>query len=210
MSKISMLQIKNSLIKNPKFSSGAFCTYAYLKNKVYLFDNNKFELRGRQVMTDLQISNTRTFNKFVSELSNLNIITEESRLNKGGSFKVEFLTDDSKQNFTQLPRGLIDKITEIGLIGFRLLYYYESYINRTKQVDRVAFAFPSYETICSDLDISKPTLSKHNKILVDKKLLSIKKHNVTNNAGMDDEKFYRFNNHYFPVLSMMLGKKDNI
>jgi hypothetical protein len=102
------------------------------------------------------------------------------------------------EKFTQLPATILNKIDTIGTTGLRLLYYYESFVNRTERLER-QFAFPSLLTIGKALKINKDTVIEYNRILHKNDLVSIIKHELKHDGEYNEQGkqlFIKYNNHY--------------
>lgn len=190
------LQIPNRIIRNTEFNidEKSFAIYAFLLFKKFkVFNVNEIEVLLRDIKAVTGIVDNRTLKKCFITLHTQGLVQNkvvELPINKPIKFE---MSNFSNENFTQIPLNLLKSIDSIGLIGFRLMYYYESYINRknvTKQ-----FCYPSYETIQDDLKISNFSVTKYNKILVNEKLLTITKHKVEYDP-FGDSGLERFNNHY--------------
>lgn len=95
----------------------------------------------------------------------MDLLKKNKRLPQKRNIEIRFNPSPFKtKSFTQLPKcSLINKIRQIGLIGYRLIYYYESYINR-KDVISKQFCFVGQNTISSELNINKETIKKYNDI----------------------------------------------
>jgi hypothetical protein len=102
--------------------------------------------------------------------------------------------------FTQLPKSLFTKLNKIGHRGIRLLYCYESHINRNdRNKPSSKFTFVAFETITKETGIGKDAIDKYNKLLVKEKLLHIEKHKAeyTGEYTDDDRQVWtKYNNHY--------------
>jgi hypothetical protein len=102
--------------------------------------------------------------------------------------------------FTQLPKSLLTKMDKIGHRGIRLLYYYESYINRNdRNKPSSQFTFVGFEKITEHTGIGKDAIDKYNQILVKEKFLHIEKHksDYTGQYTDDDKQVWtKYNNHY--------------
>jgi hypothetical protein len=150
----------------------------------------------------LYISDNRTLKKCFINLHKQGIILEYvNSLPTKGTLNITFnpvsLED---KHFTQLPATILNRIDNIGTIGIRLIFYYESFINRYDEPNK-QFAFPSIETISKTLKINPETIIKYNGILVKNKLLKITKHKLeyANEYNQLDEPigFIKYNNHYY-------------
>jgi hypothetical protein len=88
-------------------------------------------------------------------------------------------------------------VNEIGCIGVRLLYFYESYINRNN--NKVKFCYVSYETVRDCIGLSTKTIAEYNDVLIKTKLLKVTKHRLGTEYEYDKDDalvFDRWNNHY--------------
>jgi len=100
---------------------------------------------------------------------------------------------------------MLNHIKDIDFNGFRLLAYYESYINRRDS--RKLFCYMSIETIKQETGLHKATIIKYNRVLVDKRLLEVVKHDLGTDYRYSDEGkiiFNKFNNHYTVRLENIL------
>lgn len=205
------IQIPDEIIRNycVDFNHYDFGVYAMLKyahfrnpNK----DKDKLEVDHKIMMNKLFINDSRTLKKSLNKLYKYGFIEEEiKRLPRNGILKLEFNPSPFKtKSFTQLPASLIYKIEQIGLIGYRLIYYYESYINR-KDVISNQFCFVGQDTISSELNINKETIKKYNDILKKSKIVTIKKHKLEFDGydDLDNIVFNKYNNHYYVHIDKM-------
>jgi hypothetical protein len=146
------------------------------------------------------MADNRTLKKCLQNLHKQQIILEYiDKLPKQKALELTFdpIPFESKK-FTQLPANILNKVEHIGVIGLRLLFYYESYINRTNPPEK-QFAFPAIETIAKDLHINKETVIEYNEKLKKNKLLKITKHKLENTGeydSLDNALFTKYNNHY--------------
>ncbi len=190
------LQIPNRIIRNTELNidEKSFAIYAFLLFKKFkVFNINEIEVLLSDIKAVTGIVDNRTLKKCFVTLHTQGLVRNkvvELPINKPIRFE---MSDFSNENFTQIPLKLLKLIDSIGLIGFRLMYYYESYINRKNVTNQ--FCYPSYETIQDDLKISNFSITKYNKILVNEKLLTITKHKAEYDP-FGDSGLERFNNHY--------------
>jgi predicted transcriptional regulator len=205
------LQIPDEIIRNYcvdfnhyDFGVYALLRYAHFRNPNK--DKDKLEINHKFMMNKLFINDSRTLKKSLNKLYKYGFIEEEiKRLPRNGILKLEFNHSPFKtKSFTQLPTSLINKIEQIGLIGYRLIYYYESYINR-KDVISKQFCFVGQDTISSELNINKETIKKYNDILKKSKLVTIKKHKLEFDGydDLDNIVFNKYNNHYYVHIDKM-------
>ncbi|MGG3920419.1 hypothetical protein ABEV41_00465 [Geobacillus thermodenitrificans] len=199
------IQIPDEIIRNYcvdfnhyDFGVYAMLKYAHFRNPKQ--DKGKLEVDHKFIMNKLFINDSRTLKKSLNKLYKYGFIDSEvKRLPRNGALKLEFNPVPFKtKTFTQLPANLINKIEHIGLIGYRLVYYYESYINR-KDVISKQFCFVGQDTISDELNINKETIKKYNDILKKNKLITIKRHQLEFDGydDLDNVVFTKYNNHYY-------------
>lgn len=199
-----VIQIPDEVIRNKdlKIDSKTFAIYTYLKFLHFRnYKNNEIEINHNQFKHKLYISDNRTLKKCFLKLHKEQIIME--LINKFPTKGALTLTFDpeaiNSKTFTQLPATVLNKIEHIGTIGLRLLFYYESFINRKDDPSK-QFAFPAIETISKHLGINKETIMNYNKLLKKHKLIKIKKHKLEWNGeydNLDQPLFTKYNNHYY-------------
>jgi hypothetical protein len=199
----SVIQIPNEIIRNEGVQLNAieFVMLLFLK-KLYFLSGNKdtFEIDPKKLMCHIGIGDNRTFKKIFGTLYENGFILEKMESVPRGKplvVKLNISKLECKSGFTQLPTKLLDKANEIGCVGVRLLYYYESYINRKN--NKVDFCYASYETITSALGIGKQTVSDTNQVLVKCKYLKITKHQLGTEYKYNNDDvlmFEKWNNHY--------------
>lgn len=206
MSKVFQIQLPISIIRNPDISCVTFYVYAKLIQHYYVHKGNSDTLKidHKKFMYFSNINSNKTFKKVLLELFNNKLIKRYiEQLPRSGLMEIElntFFNKEKKYQFAQLPFYLLDKcvLDVIGYEGYRLLYYYKSYINDARQ-----FCFCSRDTIARDIGISDNSVDKYNKILKKCKLVRITKHELKGNEEYDKnefgtiiEKFTKYNNHY--------------
>ena len=196
------VQIPQSVVRGEycKLSGKAFVVYAYMLHKQFKghseYDDIQIDHKSLQAV--LRITDNRTFKKCLNELYVKELLKNEvKKLPNNRYLHVELKKIDDKY-FTQIPVSLFHRIDEIGHVGFQLLCYYESFINR-KQLKR-EFAFPAFETIKNDLKISNDTISKYNDKLIAAEMLTITKHLVKYEDSLELDRFIKWQNHYFILL----------
>ncbi|KOS61478.1 hypothetical protein FJQ98_16455 [Lysinibacillus agricola] len=194
------LQIPTEVVRNIgfKIDEKSFAIYAFLLyQKFRSRDKNDPILQIDHVVmkNNLGINDNRTLKRCFKVLYDQKLIKNEiSKFPTNGQLKVELLYPYRKDWFTQLPLKSLNRIEEIGHHGYRLMYYYESYINRNDISQD--YCYPSYISIRDDLKISDDTLTKYNTQLKKLKLITITKHEVQFDNPLDENRFTRFNNHY--------------
>lgn len=193
----SYIQINNEIIRNPNISSSAFVLYAMLK---YLYYKKSIIIYKEKLLEKLNWESNKKLKKYLLELYDRKLINE--KYNSLPKFKPLTLTIDninSKNGFTQLPSILLtNKITIMGDYGIRLLFYYESYINRRS--NKNLFAYCSQEIIYKDTGISNKTIIKYNEILQENRLISIDKYELEESINKYGYSFNKYNNHYFVLV----------
>lgn len=213
-SKVFQIQVPQQLIRNKNFSDSAFVMYAKLIQIYYLTGRESvIPVDHRMIMYQLNIRDNKRFKRIMDELYKKKLIkTKLGALPRKGYMEIEINTffDLKKQNkdkedrffYAQLPYHVLEYpvLNAIGVTGVRLLYYYESYINRKQGKE---FAYPSYETIMEETGLADKTLTKYNNILVKHKFIKIIKHQlqctyeyIKKDTG-EILNYIRHNNHYY-------------
>lgn len=191
------LQVPTEIVRNIgfKIDEKSFAVYAFLLFKKFkAFNNSEIDVLLKDIKVVTGITDNRTIKKCFLNLHNQGLIMNKiDKLPINNSLQITMLKPYKDDFFTQMPLNLIKSIDSIGLIGFRLMYYYESYINRNDMAK--LFCYPSYETIQIDLGISNFSVTKYNKILVKEKLITITKHRAEYDP-FGDCGLEKFNNHY--------------
>ena len=194
------LQISTEVVRNIGFNidEKSFAIYAYLLYQHFRSrdkDTKVVSINHNKMKVILGITDNRTIKNSFKILHTQGLVMEEvEKLPINKPLTVALLQPYDENWFTQLPINLNIHLDEVGLIGYRLMYYYESYINRSEITKD--YCFPSYETIMSDLKISDKTLTRYNNRLKKEKLISITKHQVHFDNPFDDDLFDKYNNHY--------------
>ncbi|MNK97755.1 hypothetical protein D3C87_1181020 [compost metagenome] len=165
------------------------------------------ELDPNEFKRALDINDNRTLKKSLSSLFKNSYLRSECKIVRGKPLTIEINEERFKlnDNFTQLPTKLLSMIKEIGCVGVRLLYYYESYIIRSKV--RNQFCYAAIDSIYTDTGISQKTILKYNELLRKAKLLKIEKHELKTDyeyTEADELIFTRYNNHYYVRLENIL------
>lgn len=199
-----IIQIPDNIIRNTdiKLDSYTFATYTYLKFlKFRNFNNDVIEIDHKAFKGKLCMADNRTLKKCLINLYNEGIILEYiSNLPKKTALSITFEPfAEHPKTFTQLPANILNRIEHIGVIGLRLLFYYESFINRSVSIEK-HFAFPAIETIAKDLYLNKETIIEYNEKLKKHKLLKIIKHKLEPSGeydSLDSALFTKYNNHYY-------------
>lgn len=194
MSKKFMIQVPNIIIRDGKnISSTDFVLYTYLKfqDQIGITTENKKIVSFSQLKIVMNIKTNSTLKNSLQNLKKLNLIEyDEINYTLNSVLKFNMIPIEKKQ-YTQLPFSILNLIPLIDYEGFRLLYYYETYINRKKLNSK---AYPSYIKIIEDLNISSKTLSKYNSILEKNKFLTIEKSNLKKDLYSDYSE--KYNNKY--------------
>ncbi|QJI52337.1 hypothetical protein [Psychrobacillus phage Perkons] len=203
------IQIEDEIIRNKlfKLDANTFVIYAYLKYLHFrTFGKNEMEIDHNFLKNKLYINDNRTVKRSLEVLHKQGVILELiNKLPSKGGIKVTFNDETIESNsFTQLPVTILHKIEHIGVLGVRLLFYYESFINRNSDITE-QFAFPSVETTAETLGISFKTVYKYNEILKEKKLLKVDKHELDLDGydNLDNALFTKYNNHYYVKLDKL-------
>lgn len=198
------MQVPNEIVRNEWFKLDAYAFAVYTRLKFMLFrnyGNNEIEFDHRKLMHKLHISDTRTLKKSFKQLHKEQIILEYiDKLPTKGALKVTFnpKVEESK-GFTQFYTDIYNYIEDIGVIGLRLLFYYESRISRSGS-EISPYCFAELRTIARELGIDKDTVKRYNDILKSKKLIKIDKHKLECTYDYDENDeivFQKYNNHYY-------------
>lgn len=205
-----MIQIPDEIVRNKNFKmdSNTFGIYTYLKFLHFRnFNVNEMEIDHNSFKHKLYIADNRTLKNCLTKLHKNQIILEYiNKLPTKGCLKLTFNPEPFKSiSFTQLPATILNRIEHIGTTGLRLLFYYESFINRSVPEQSKHFAFPAIETISKDTGLNKETIVTYNEILKKNKFLKIVKHEIKWEGYDDLDKplFTKYNNHYFVRLENM-------
>ena len=164
-----------------------------------------------EVKSDLLIQDNRTLKHSLKRLFDCGYILNEvqtfpKKLGLGIKLNPEYLVVESEGiMFTQLPSEVVSRriVSKIGQIGVRLLYYYESHINRKTPKN---YAHPSEETTSLELNIDEKTVRAYNDKLVQSGLLKIMPnehhgyHEYTRKGDNEIYYFRHFNNKYYVQL----------
>ena len=191
------LQVPTEIVRNIGFNidEKSFAIYAFLLYKKFRnYDKCEIDVLLKDIKVVTGIADNRTIKKCFSSLYDQGLIMNKvDKLPINNPLQITMLKPFKDDYFTQMPLDLLKSIDSIGLIGFRLMYYYESYINRSDMSK--LFCFPSYETIQIDLGISNFSVTKYNKLLAKEKLITITKHKADYDP-FGDSRLEKFNNHY--------------
>ncbi|MFC0559658.1 hypothetical protein [Halalkalibacter alkalisediminis] len=205
-SKIFKLQLlSDEVVRNPKLNSKAFVAFAKLCEMYGKSKNDILEVDHKAFKGYLSVSDNRSFKAVLHNLYENNLILNEiETLPRRSALEIHINKDmtplHNKNMFTQLDIRLLDKkiLDEIGTIGIRLMYYYESRINRLELHKDHAYA--SIETISKDTGFAKDTIGKYNEILEKRKLIWIKKFKLEHVGWYDEGNyidFARYANHTY-------------
>lgn len=206
-----MLQIPNEIVRNEngiKLDERAFCVYAYLCYMRFRSGGKfKININHHAIKNLFNIKDNSTLKNHFKKLYNNGLIVDEVKVlpsHKQLSIQIELSEKCKSNQFTQLPADLLYFIPKIGCAGFKLLYYYESYIDRTKPTKD--YAYPAMETIKCHLKIGNDKIIKYNKLLSDCKLLKVTKHEVQCD-DLDNYGLIRYNNHYKVRIDRMIKEE---
>lgn len=217
------VQIPNNLIRDNTLESTCFAAYAKLvhiyqkdpqKRDVLVMNHSKFKnvigVKSNQKLKAIfiELYDRKLIHNKIDSFPKIGNI--EVKLNTFFDAKKCGKAKEDRFYFAQLPYLILSPliINQIGHIGLRLLYYYQSYINGTKR----DFCFTSYELINKETGLSENTITKYNKILVSTKMLKIVKHKLgtdyeydrDDETGEDYLVYQRYNNHYYVQWEQIL------
>lgn len=190
---------ENNININPK----EFATYCFLKlQHYYSKDKNVVEFAHRKMMYNLSIDDTRTFKKILNNLyKNKLILNGIDKFPKHDTLKIHINNEYiNMKPFTKMHINLLYALPYIDCYGLRLIYYYESRINRPNGQE---FSFASIRTIAKETKMDKNMVIIYNEKLVKLRLLKIVKHELEHTGmydSLDMAHITKFNNHYYPRL----------
>lgn len=208
--KMFQIQIADKIIRSPQIDCVAFVLYGKLVQLYRLKGgvSDTIEIDHAALKYFLNIKSNQKLKTAINTLYDAKMIrTKIDTLPKNQPLQIEInsffdlkkagKTKEDRFSYTQMPYILLDRrmIETLGHAGIRLLYYFESYINRTKTF---SFCFTSLETIQKEIGLSENTILKYIDILKKNKLISVKKHKLEF-AGYDEYDtvcFTKYNNHY--------------
>jgi hypothetical protein len=197
--------LSDEVVRNPNITSKAFVAFAKLCEMYGKRKTDTLEVDHKAFKGYLSISDNRSFKAILHNLYDNNLILNKiDALPRRSALEIQINKEmtplHNKNMFTQLDIRLIDKkiLDEIGTYGIRLMYYYESRINRLELYKDHAYA--SIETISKDTGFAKDTIGKYNEILEKRKLIWIKKFKLQY-AGWETDgnviDFARYANHTY-------------
>jgi DNA-binding MarR family transcriptional regulator len=202
------IQIPTEVIKNPKISHEAFLVYCKLVQHYYVNkgESNILQIDHRKLMYFCSFKSNPTLKKSLKSLYENNLIENQiSTLPKVGLIEIilnpEYVKKGKEFSFAQITYEIFDKriIDTIKYEGIRLLYYFKSHINKPTD-----YCFSSRETISKEIGSNPKTVDKHIKLLKDKYLIKVERHELhkteyyeTNEFGNEKAEYIKFNNHYF-------------
>ncbi|EMI09230.1 hypothetical protein [Anoxybacillus gonensis] len=211
--KMFQIQIADRIIRSPKIDSTAFVLYGKLIQLYRLKGgvSDTIEIDHAALKYFLNIKSNQKLKSALNALYSAKLIkTKIDALPKNQPLRIEInsffdlkkagKTKEDRFTYTQMPYILLERsmIEKIGHAGVRLLYYFESYINRTKEFTK-QFCFTSLVTIQKEIGLTENTILKYVDILKKNKLISVTKHKFEF-AGYDDLDnvvFTKYNNHYY-------------
>lgn len=202
------IQIATDVIRNPTIKHDTFYVYAKLIQHYFVFKekSNKLSIEHKKFMYFANIKSNQTFKKVLNQLfENKLILNKIDTLPRHSELKIvindDYLKSGKSFKFAQFPYWMLDKyiLDNIKYEGFRLLYYFKSYISEEKN-----FCFTSRETISKDIGSNPKNVDKYTEILRKNKLIKIVKHKIESTYeykldefGIEKEQFSKFNNHYY-------------
>jgi hypothetical protein len=200
-----VIRLPNEIIRNGSIKHNDFVVCFWLKYFLWQQQTNNLTINHVELKKKCGFSDNRQLKKSLINLHYHGIIKteidEEFQFPIHSNMNIEVNEDklSSENKFTQLPFHLIDFINEIKPIGFRLLFYFESFINRN-QLNK-QYAYPPMKKIREDLKLSFDSIEKYNELLRKHKLIIIYRQDPKHESDEDNrEVFWRFNNRYFVNL----------
>lgn len=204
------VSVPKSIIQNKNIKTHAFCLFVLLKElyTIKKVDDNIISVYYPELMDYLKLKSHTTLKVALQDLYENGIIHNTfPRFPKNQVLEIrvnsEIFKDETQT--TTMPISMFSLVEKVGLIGIRLLWYYESLINRRRKDN---YADPAYEEIVKALGLSQPTIGKHNLLLEKYGLLTIERHGlgVDKNYRYDENDrvvFTKINNYYFVNLDQI-------
>jgi hypothetical protein len=204
------IQIPTDIVRNNKITAQEFVLLGKLIQAYHLSGRKEeYEVSHKNLMFLLNIGDNNTFKKSYNNLVKHGYILDQlDKLPRKNGIMIRvnpkiIPKKTGKDPFVQLTSDLLNKsvIDEIGYVGIRLIYYYESYINRKVLYKDRCFA--SEETIAAHLGITKRTVITYNKKIKKCKFVKIEAHDLKETGeyekkGEKDVQFFnKYNNHYY-------------
>jgi hypothetical protein len=196
--KTSQIIVPNPIVRDPKLKPLEFCMLLWFHYNTYLQKSDTIEIGLQPLKMRMNVSSDLTIKAAFNNLQNEQYILNDVKVINKTLMSIQLNTNKLERGrfFTQLPKNLFKKLDKVGHRGIRLLYYYESYINRSLTSNQ--FAYVGFKKIAEDTGIKKDAIDKYNEILVKEKLLSIEKHKAGYNGQYDDDDrqiWTKYNNH---------------
>lgn len=208
MSNIRHVQIPNQVIRNPNVSSLEFMIITKFKELEFENSSSEFIIHSKSHLKDIfDINDNRTIKKSLTKIYDEGYLLNPVSIDSHSVGKVALNNEllKVKSNFTQVYMNIMKYYGTIGANGVRLLFYYESYINR--KITNNQFCYTSIKTISAETGLNSKTIVKYNEILKKEKLLHIDKHKLGTDYRYDDNDkviFSKYNNHYSVRLENIL------
>jgi hypothetical protein len=204
--KVFRIQVlSDEVVRNPELTPKSFVAFAKLYEMYGKNKSNILEIDHKAFKNYLSTSDNRSFKAILDNLYDNDLILEKiDKLPRRSALKITLnpkMTPLGKKNmFTQIDVRVLDKkmLDEIGFVGIRLLYYYESRINRLELYKDHCYA--SIETIATEIGCAKDTVIKYNEVLEKRKLIRIKKFEL-DHVGLEKDgnwiEYARYANHTY-------------
>ncbi|MBT2759871.1 hypothetical protein [Paenibacillus sp. ISL-20] len=206
MSKPLFVHVPNNVVRDGNLSSIDFCVFMRLLFLLFITNSkDTIEVDIAKFKRVLNINDNRTLKSSIERLRKLGYICNNVKFNRRSTSSVVINMNkiDLKNNFTRLPTSIFKYIADIGHPGVRLLFYYESYINRKDSLR--LYCYPSNETIKAETKLSNRSIIEYNKRLVKSKLLKMTQHDPEPEYDdIGELSWNRWNNHYDVRLENLL------
>ncbi|KAF6626971.1 hypothetical protein H6F38_23230 [Paenibacillus sp. EKM208P] len=199
------IHIPNDTVRDSNITPNDFAIVLYLKMVVFDHGNTfEFDEDVNRIKYLTNIKDNKTLKKSLKNLYDNNYLLEKTPENFVQGKPVRFSLNRDKfetdTNFTMLPMTVLTMVSEgrITRECARLIYYYESRVNRN---NKRMFCFASEISISEETGIKAvKTIRKHNSILKREKLIDIKKGKLGWDYQYDEDGnpiFGKYNNHYY-------------
>lgn len=190
-------------MRNKNISNSDFIVLLWLIKKYYSNTEKShiLKIEVAKMLLECCINDNRTLKKSLNNLYKLGYTkTHITVFPKNSWLYIELnLNELTKKPFAQLDYHITDReiISGVGNAGVRLMYYYQSHINKKTNNN---FCYVSLETIKNDIGMAKSTTIRINKLLEQVKFITKRKFETESYIQLSNEReeyrITKYNNHY--------------
>lgn len=213
------VHIPDCIIRNENdinINSKEFMLYYYLK---ILYDkqrSSKVKFNHNQYMGKFGIKSNPTLKKMLNSLYENNLILSGiDSLPRTKQINIELNKEYiGIEPFTIIHINLYYLVDRIGHEGLRLMYYYESRINRTKHKEDSKgnktfdnwFSYAGIRTIEKETKINRNKITECNKEMIRLKILKVENSDLSYSGEYDEfdqEVKTKYTNKYYPLINKL-------